>query len=234
MARAYEGTDPRGALLAAVDASRRWYDSVFALHGIPTRTDDRLWVSLGEPPPWHSVVKTLTPDADADSVLAIMDRQPQGSVADSFGGLDLGAHGFDLLIDATWIHHPGVAGATWPTGWTIVRDASLLTDWCRSHDYEGVLPPAVLDNPEFHVLARIAEGRPVAGAVVHAAGEVAGMSNLWSSDEALTSAEVTELLACADVLHPGRPVTDYAWGDELETMLSAGFAPVGPQRVWAR
>lgn len=221
-------------LLAAVETSRRWYDFVFALHGIPWRADDRLWVSMGEPPPWHSAVKTLSPEVDADSVLAAMAGHPRGSIADSFGVLDLSAHGFDLLIDSTWVHHPGVADATWPTGWTVVRDARVLVDWCRSHDYEDVLPAAVLADPGFHVLVRVADGEPVAGAIVHAAGDVTGMSNLWSSGEPSTSSDVAELLACAGVLHPGHPVTDYAWGHELEAMVSAGFAPVGSQRVWAR
>jgi hypothetical protein len=224
----------REPLTAAIETSRRWYDSIFALHRVPVRSDDRLWAALGDPPPWHSAVKTLTPDIDADSVLAAMDRHPHGSVADSFGVLDLGEHGFDLLIDATWVHHAGVADATWPAEWSIVVDPGLLADWCRHHDYVGVLPPAVLSDPAFHVLARIADGEPVAGAIVHDAGEVAGLSNLWSSSDPLTPADDAELLACASVLHPGRPVTDYAWGDELDVHLAAGFTSVGSQRVWER
>jgi hypothetical protein len=36
------------------------------------------------------------------------------------------------------------------------------------------------------------------------------------------------------VLHPGRAFTDYASGAELEALLTAGFAALGPQRVWIR
>lgn len=221
-------------LAAAVDSSRRWYDGIFALHGLPAWSDGRLWTARAAPPPFHSAVKTLVAGVDAATVLRAMEPYPRGSVADSFGELDLHAHGFELLIDSTWVGRPGATGASWPSGWVVVRDAALLDDWCRRHDYAGVLPPAVLRGDEFRVLARLAAGVPVAGAVVHDAGPVAGQSNLWSSGDPLTPADVADVLACAAVLHPGRPVTDYAWGGELDVLLAAGFEPLGPQRVWAR
>ena len=224
----------RDPLDVAIQASRRWYDDVFALHGITVRSDGELWTALGDPPPWHSAAKTLARHVDADAVLAAMASHPHGSVADSFGTLDLGPHGFELLLDAEWLHHPGVADATWPRRWSVVEDEGLLVEWCRRHDYAGVLPAATLARPEFRVLAVVAGGEPVAGAVVHDAGDVAGMSNLWSRGPAPTAADVAEVLACAGVLHPGRPVTDYAWGDELDVLRAAGFTAVGPQRVWAR
>ena len=43
-----------------------------------------------------------------------------------------------------------------------------------------------------------------------------------------------ELLDLAAEAHPGRDVVDYAWGADLETMLGAGFEPLGPQHVWIR
>ncbi len=222
------------SLRSAIEASRRWYDGVFALHGIPVSCDGRLWVALGSPPPWHSAVKTLTPDAHTDDVLTAMERHPHGSVADSFGSLDLGKHGFDLLIDAVWVHHPGISQATWPRGWSLVEEADLLDEWSRRHEYAGVLTPAVLCDPQFHVLVRLEQDEPVAGAVVHDAGKVAGISNLWSCGAPLNPGDVTELLCCAGVLHPGLPVTDHAFGDELDVMLAAGFCPLGVQRVWSR
>ena len=221
-------------LAATVDASRRWYDGIFALHGLPAASDGRLWVAGDEVPPFHSAVKTLVRGVGVDAVLDAMEPHPRGSVADSFGEFDLRPHGFELLIDATWVGHPGVTGASWPSGWTVVRDADLLARWCHLHEYDGVLPPPILCGEEFQVLARLVDGVPVAGAVVHDAGRVAGQSNLWSSGDPLNPAVAAELLACAAVLHPGRPVTDYAWGDELDVLLAAGFKPLGPQRIWAR
>ena len=92
--------DPR--LRAAVDASHRWYDDVFALHGLRARRVGGLWTALDPPPPWHSCVKTVDPGVPVGDVLAAMERHEHGSVADSFGDLDLASSGFTLLFTATW------------------------------------------------------------------------------------------------------------------------------------
>jgi hypothetical protein len=223
--------DPR--LRAAVDNSLAWYDDVFALHAIPTRVDAGVWWALRPPPPWHSAVKTTRPGVRVDHVLAIHES---GAVADSFGDLDLAPHGFTLLVDATWVHHPpsNELRSTLPTGWSLVRDPELLAEWNRAHDYAGVLVSAVLERPEFMVLARHVGGGLVGGAVIHRGGrpDLVGLSNAWSA----TSIEVdyAELLAVAAALHPGSSITDFAREADVGAMVAAGFAPVGPQRVWVR
>lgn len=222
--------DPR--LILAIDASKRWYDDIFTLHHRLASTDGRMWVAESPPPPWHSAVKTLSPDVEADEVVAAMTRHPGGSVADSFGHLDLERDGFALLFEATWVHHAGIADANWPEGWVVVKDPVLLDEWCRAHDYSGVLVPDVLESPSFHILARIEEGEPTAGAVVHDAVAVTGLTNMWTSRDLLTADEVRQLLACAGVIHPGRGVVDYARGDELDVLVSVGYERLGPQRVW--
>lgn len=159
-----------------------------------------------------------------------------GAVADSFGDLDLAPHGFTPLVDATWVHHPrrNELRSTLPTGWSVVRDPELLAEWNRAHDYAGVLVSAVLERPEFVVLARHVGGALAGGAVIHGGGrpDVVGLSNAWSA----TSVEVdyTELLAVAAALHPGSSVTDFAQEADLGAMVAAGFTPLGPQRVWVR
>jgi hypothetical protein len=220
-------------LRAAVEASLAWYDDVFALHDIPTRTEAGLWWALEPPPPWHSGVKTTEPGLDVARVLEV---HQVGAVADSFGDLDLGAHGFVELIDATWVHHPPIhePSSELPPHWTVVRDPGLLEEWSQAHDYAGVLLPAVLDRPAFTVLARHSRGALTGGAVVHRpAGPshgVVGLSNAWAAEpEALDQAE---LLAVVGALHPGAGVTDYAWGSDLEALEAAGYATLGPQRVW--
>ena len=220
-------------LRAAVDTSLGWYDDVFALHGIATRHDGGLWWSLAAPLPWHSGVKTTEPAVAVERVLAVHEH---GAVADSFGDLDLRPHGFTVLLDATWVHHPpppeGLSGL--PDGWSVVSDPGLLTEWNLAHDYAGVLLPAVLERPSFTVLARHSDGDLVAGAIVHrpahAAQGVVGLSNAWSADS--FAIDQAELLAVVGALHPGAGVTDYAAGGELDAMLAAGYTPLGPQRVW--
>src|SRR5262249_15809502 len=114
--------------------SLAWYVDVFALHALETRFEDGLCRPLAPPPPCHSSLKTTEPGVGIERVLAGGD---DGSVADSFGDLDLGPHGFTVLIDATWVHHPPPETQTsgLPGGWSIVRDPGLLAEWNQAHDY---------------------------------------------------------------------------------------------------
>lgn len=219
-------------LLAAVSASRRWYDDVFALHSIPVGSDESLWWAEGTPPRWHSAVKTLVPTTDPAAVLRRMEPHGAGAVADSFGLLDLAAHGFELLIAATWVHHRGVADGPPPTGWVRVLDADVMDRWNQQHDTVGVLPSDVWAHPRFDVVARRDGDELTGGAVLHDAGTVVGLSNTWSSEG--RPLDPHDLLRLAAGAHPGRAVVDYAWSDELGAVLGSGFDALGPQHVWLR
>ncbi len=48
-------------LLAAIAASRSWYDDIFDLHRIEVGSDEPLWWAERPPPRWHTAVKTLVP-----------------------------------------------------------------------------------------------------------------------------------------------------------------------------
>ena len=224
--------DPR--LRTAIDASLSWYDDVFTLHGIPTRTRHGLWSALGAPPPWHSVAKTVQPDVEADEVAFATEAFEQCSVADSFGDLGLDRHGFDLLFEAAWFHRAAVDGASGPLpeGWSVVNTAPDLAAWSEAHDYTGVLLPSVLDNPRFRILARHRADMLVGGAVTHRGTDVVDLSNVWGGDADPTLYDA--VLAAVLALHPGRAVTGYTAGEELEAMLARGFTAVGTQRVWVR
>ena len=91
----------------------------------------------------------------------------------------------------------------------------------------GVLPFHLWAHPRFTVLARHDGDDLAGGAILHDAWKVVGLSNTWSSDD--VPVDTRELLELAAVIHPGRAVVDYAWGADLETMLGAGFEPLGPQ-----
>jgi hypothetical protein len=216
-----------------VDASLRWYDDVFALHGIPVRVGDGLWSALGPPPPWHSAAKALEPGIELARVVRSTAGFEHCAVADSFGDLDLAPYGFEVLIAATWLHRapeaatPGVL----PDAWSVVGDVDALGAWAAAHDYVGVLPEAVLHHARFRVLACHRDGRLVGGAVAHDGGGAVGLSNTWGAGRVSESGDV---LRAVSALHPGRAVTDYAEGDERDAMVAAGFTALGPQRVWIR
>jgi hypothetical protein len=224
--------DPR--LRAAVDASLGWYVDVFALHAIPARTRRGLWSALADPPPWHSAAKTLEPGVEAAHVVLATGGFERCSVADSFGDLALDRHGFELLFEAAWFHRPPTDGPSGPLpqGWSVVSTAPDLAAWNEAHDYTGVLVPGVLDNPRFRILARHRDGALVGGAVTHRGTDVVDLSNVWGGDDDPTMYD--EVLAALQALHPGRAVTGYADGPELDEMLARGFTGIGPQRVWIR
>jgi hypothetical protein len=223
--------DPR--LREAVEASLRWYDDVCALHGIPVRVEDGLWCALGPPPPWHSAAKTLRPGIGSARVVRSTAGFEHCAVADSFGDVDLTPYGFEVLIAATWLHRTPVEAASGalPDGWSVVGDRVNLGAWAEGADYVGVLPPSVLADRRFRVLACHRHGRLVGGAIAHDGGGAVGLSTTWGAGRVSESGDV---LRAASVLHPGRAVTGYADGAERAAMLAAGFTALGPQRVWHR
>ena len=220
-------------LESGVHASQAWYDDVFAVHGIPTRSDDALWWALAEPPPWHSAAKTLRRDVTADRVLRAIEPFEHCSVADSYGTVDLAPAGFQRLFVAGWLHREAQSPeASLPDGWGVVTEPVELARWNERHDYTGVLLPAFLDHPRFTVLARHESGDPVGGAVLHEAGATVELSNAWAAEGG--KEDVAAMVACAAVLHPGRPLVGYAHGDEFGRWLAAGFRTTGTHVVWAR
>ncbi|MFW5475113.1 hypothetical protein ACOCJ5_17515 [Knoellia sp. CPCC 206450] len=220
-------------LEVAVRASAAWYADVFEVHGIPNGSEDGLWSAAAEPPRWHSAAKTLRPGVPAERVVAAVQRFRECSVADSYGDLDLGSHGFRRLFSASWVHRdPREGGATWPESWSVVGDAADLARWNALHDTQDVLLPALLTHPRFTFLVRHDGDEMVAGAVLRDVGEAVELSNTWATSDGAD--EVTSLVACAAVLHPGLPIVGYDRGEALARLVDAGFAEVGPQVVWVR
>jgi hypothetical protein len=222
--------DPR--LSTAVQTSVRWYDDMAALHTVPTAVTDGVWHALAPMPPLHSSAKTLRPGVARDTVLRTVAPYEQAGVADSFGDLDLTADGFDLLFEATWIHHRAPEPGPMPAGWTQVRDEAGLDAWVAVHGTGGIFAPGILFRSEFALMARHDGDRMSAGFVVHDAGQAVGVSNACTpAGDDLGWAEV---LAVTAAVRPGLPVTDYTYGEELASALGHGFSPLGPQRVWVR
>lgn len=227
--------EPR--LRAAVDASLAWYDTLCALHGVRCRIEDDTWVAYDPPPPLHSNAKTVEPGAGPERALAALAAQQHGSVADSFGLLDLSGAGLTMLFEARWIHRPPpVADLALPPGWQSVRTLSELEAWTARHDTANVLLPGLLDRSGFMVLARDGssgtDDGPGGGAVTHLCGGVVDVSNVWTDGS--EELHWSELVAVVGALYPGRALVGYEQGEGLVAAREAGFQDVGPQRVWVR
>jgi hypothetical protein len=76
-------------LLAAIAASRAWYDDIFDLHRIAVGSDGALWWAEGAPPALALGREDVGPDHDPSGALLRMERHAHGTIADSFGLLDL-------------------------------------------------------------------------------------------------------------------------------------------------
>jgi len=233
-------------LTAVVRNSVRWCDAVCRCHGCLGSLGDGHWACRGPVPPFHPDLVTLRAGisaADVAPAIAGLERPGASrplSVKDSFATLDLTPYGFDVLFEATWIvrmpdaRSPSASGCA--EEWSAVADASALRAWqaaWRGDDPEGaedVFLPALLDDPRVTVL----QARAVAaGAIAFVSDGVVGLSNVFAA----CGPSVDTWSSCIDVVtrrFPDTPVVGYERGRELACALGAGFAAVGPLRVWSR
>ncbi|MFE6843322.1 hypothetical protein [Streptomyces sp. NPDC057686] len=229
----------RELLRAAVHNNAEW---CAAVSGGGSFTAEA-WTSARRTPPYYPDGVTLTREASAEVLLAGMDTDSPGcSVKDSFAVLDLAPAGFEVLFAAQWIHRPADAPAPSAPAltWSRVTDAGELAAWEAAWgggESTGLFHPGLLSEEIAFFAGRSADGRIAAGAAANRTGAhrthaVAGLSNVFTADgtpgdEAWTGA----LTAVAD-LWPGLPVVGYEAGDDLDTAVRHGFAPLGPLRVW--
>ena len=220
--------DPR--LRACVDASVGWYEDLCALHGTATVLHDGLWSAVGPPPPLHSGVVVVEPGVTAGEVLDRM-SSTAGGVKDSFAEVDLGAHGWSLLFEASWLFRPPATerGAA-PTGWTAVRSVEGLAAWTAGHDTAEVLLPGLLRLGHLVVLERQVDGVPVAGAVARLGSGTVDVSNVHATPG--HQVDWSELAAVVGQLFPGRPLVGYERENDLAAALAGGFQTTGELRVW--
>lgn len=212
-----------------------WCDAVCRAHGLAPRYDgEQLWFSARRTPPMYPDAVTLEPGVPARNVVRGVDIASHGcSVKDSFADLDLVGAGFEVLFEAQWIHRP--AGAPLPRAegeaagleWSEVADAEELASWEAAFDDHGgdrMFRPGLLGEGIVFLAGR-ADGRIVAGAVASTGGGVVGVSNLFGAAWAGVLGAVCDRW-------PELDVVGYEHGEDLEAAVRAGFAPIGPLRVW--
>ncbi|MFD5412903.1 hypothetical protein [Streptomyces nojiriensis] len=210
-----------------------WCGAVCRAHEVVARYEGAgLWASASRTPPLYPDAVTLEPGAAARDVVRAVDIDSPGcSVKDSFADLDLAGDGFEVLFEAQWIHRP--AGAPLPASeadaaglvWSEVSGAGELAGWEAASG--GVFPSVLLGADGVVFLAGRAGGRIVAGGVASTGGGVVGVSNVFGAAWA-------GVLGAAAVRWPALDVVGYEHGEDLEAAVRAGFAPIGPLRVWLR
>jgi hypothetical protein len=233
--------DPRVGL--AVRDNARWCDLVCATHGIVGRFDADAWVSPRRTPPSYPDAVTLTSDAMSGSLLARIDASAGASIKDSFAALDLSPAGFAVLFEATWLFRARAASPDrGPLHWGPVQSADDLHEWSLGHGGGSTFRPGLLTDPAVVILAGRAEGgRLMAGAIATIGADAIGISNVFAADAATvrdpeTARDAVFGPAAAAIAgrFPDRPLVGYLSGTGVDAALAAGFAAVGPLRVWLR
>jgi hypothetical protein len=219
-------------LRRAVDGSIGWYEDIFALHGIGTAIRHGVWRSAGPPPALHSDVVTVEPSATGDELMAALAGRATWGYKDSFATLMPTGPSVELLFEATWIHRepPVASPSRRATAWRPLRTPDELARWHTGWDTDEVLLPGLLERGHFAILGRFEAGEIVAGAVARLASGAVDVSNVHSVDG--QTVDLDELVQTVAAVFPGRELVGYERGDDLEAAIAAGFAPVGPLRVW--
>jgi hypothetical protein len=224
--------DPRAVLAARNNAE--WCDLVCRANGIATTFHADAWVSARRSPPAYPDAITLTPAPDPTMLLARTDSAAGCSVKDSFAALDLSAAGMRVLFEAEWICRPAAepAAGRHRLAWREVRTAGHLRSWAAAHGSGGVFHPGLLSDPRVAILA-IYDGDGVAGGLIaNRSAQVVGVSNVFSTGDA--DRIWPEVAAVVSARFPGLPLVGYEHGPSRDAAAAAGFAGIGPLRIWLR
>ena len=208
-------------LAAAVRNNVAWCDVVTP--GVLAATG--VWTTVGGPAPLFPDAVTLQQGVSAGDVARLVDDRPTCSVKDSYADVDLTPYGFEVLFAARWLAMPPPTGGA--DDWSQVEDEGGLASWCAAAGVP-VLPVAVLRDAAVRVCARRRDGVITGGAIVNSSDDVVGVSNVFGEDARPTVASM------ASSHFPQLPVVGYEHGADLDAALAAGFAALGPLRVWIR
>lgn len=237
---AVQGRQPADLMRTAARNNAEWCDRVCRLHGQAGTYHDGGWTVPKRSPPLYPDAVTLDRAASVDAILAAIDTSPGCSLKDSFACLNLASEGFHVLFEAQWIHREADAPSPEaPAGmrWERVRDPAVLRRWeCAWNQYDippGLFHPSLLDEDTVMIMACYRDEAIVAGAIANRSATVAGLTNVFSTDDDLDAAWCGSVAAVA--AHLGDlPLLGYERGDDLEAARRYGFALLGPLRVWIK
>jgi hypothetical protein len=218
---------------AAALNNAAWCDLVCTSHEVRTITSKQFWVALQRTPPQYPDAVSLTENLNPAGLLRMIQNSSGASVKDSFADLDLTGSGYQVRFTADWIFREAGEPGELPTGWSVVSTPGELTTWAAASGLSHLIRPDLLDNPDVRILGR----GDSAGAILNRSDSVVGVSNVFTTgaDNQTDGTDVwTDVINSASSLFPGLALCGYERGDDLENALKAGFAAVGPLRIWVR
>jgi hypothetical protein len=226
---------------------------MFEAHGLTHQVDGMVWISHEYPPPFHSNLVVLSPEASQANIEAYvhdLERMPRPtgwSLKDSFACLDLSSRGFAQLFEAQWMWcdplEPGARAPSARLDWARMATGSELTEWenawwgdVRNESESRVnrqFPDRLLASHEHVFLAGRLDGRVVAGGIANCSPGAVGISNVFSP-AAFAQETWNAITSRVCVAFPNTPLVGYERGADLQLARAAGFTPIGPLRVWCR
>ena len=230
--------DARARLGAANNAD--FYEAVFRAHGLSYQREAALLLTWESPPPYYSNLTTLDPNATRRQYRAIAGLKAGHrpfSLKDGFCRLDLSAHGFSVLFEASWVWAaPDAFDRGFPPRWERIETPGMLAEWEAAWSRLGspsprrVFPEALLADPEFIFFGRRTGSDLDAGCIVNRSAACTGLSNVFAAR--LNDTLFRDAARLAAQVVPGRPVVGYDRGAALDAMTRCGFEPVGQLRIW--
>lgn len=225
----------------------QWCAAMCRAHGGRSHLSASLWHADQQMPAFYPRAVTLRSTAQAQAEIlrkiASARLEAGSTVKDSYASLDLSGAGFAPAFDATWLWRPldAPGGEAGEVQWRRVADEATLTRWQAAWAPEAVQPPvfvpALLQQSEHFILAGWRGGQIVAGCVASHSKSVIGLSNWFAAGTPEAAEEAAALRACIVAIgqwHPELPVAGYESGERLARFQQAGFAPIGPLRVWRK
>jgi hypothetical protein len=113
-----------------------------------------------------------------------------------------------------------------PYGFEVLFEAQWIT---RAPLTDSASDWVVIDDLGHPDVAVLASPDRTARVVAHRSGTVVGLSNLEPGDRGWPAA-----VAAVSAAFPGRTVVGYERPEGLAPAIAAGFAPIGPLRVWLK
>lgn len=235
----------------AVLNNTRWYEAIFAAHGLASEVDGRVWLSQQRPPPFHSnlvVLSPLTSQNEVEAYVADLRKVlcPGGwSLKDSYACLDLSSLGFTQLFQAEWMWRDSLQTATREVvstlAWSQVTTATELIEWedawsvdARNDSAARItrrFPEQLLATADRAFFAGRLDGKIVAGGIANRSPGVVGLSNVFSP-QTLSEEVWTALVSCLSNAFVNTPIVGYERDAELQLAVGVGFQPIGALRVW--
>ena len=212
-----------------------WYAMMFDVHGLRYGRSDIAFLAVDSPPPYHSWMTTLDPEARADLLSLIKQNMhcPGFGLKDSFDCFDLVAEGLKEHFSATWICADTIHPAD-TAGWTRITSTTDLLLWESAWKNGGSpsdqrqFPDAILDRSDVVFWGRCDSNGFDAGVIANVSTDCVGLSNCFGPAAFPAAAAL-----CAE-LAQDLPIVGYERGDDLAIALGTGFEATGTLRVWGK